>query len=600
MERLSNLFFISLALPILDEDSKTILTITKEDPDGLRLCLYYLQSIAHIIQYSTANIWPALASPCSLKLYWTRAEQGTKSTDSESDDFIQSNQVYLSTICLKLLRARRFFSVEYGDLNFRLNQISLSLLRQCLLGPLSASLIDNEIEIPLLEELIWSVKNGEYSLQSSIMEVILASFKTRLTKESSIKSPRRQKTLLRDAPKTASHLFVTTDVEEKQALSSIAPTFPTKLLDCLTLGLTSQNSRPVLDSWIEFLGHCLPLYEEGIFQILLPLVECFCNALTAVLSNVQSSFHDSEIETIDMVDPTIALLLNGLEQSLATAHECLTPEEAANMPAKTPEQQQTGFFGTMVSGVFNNETNRTKTMTANNRLTVLLCFKDAVRTCYSFWSWGDSSQDSPLRDSTATASFNYITLRLRNRTRRIFEHIFAAEPLECLEPLIELWQSHVEESMMPKAEAIFNLLSVLESSRPKNTIPAIFNAIYSRTNPTALEPSRKSTLTSSLADTVLAAFLVAYTKSLDDDAMDEIWNDCLTFLKDVLANPMPHRQTLARLLEFTAVLGEKVDNTTFGEQKRVRRELGVSYHHIISLSTINLDRIFSFAFLLRH
>ena len=549
-----------------------------EDPDGLKLCLYYLQSILHIIQYSTTNIWPALASSTPLKPSRTSTESDGQSKDSESEDFVHSNQVYLSSICINLLQARRFFPPEDYDLNFRLNQILLSLLRQFLLGPLSASLFDRVIEIPLLEELTWSVEHEECPLQSSIMEVILASFKMRLNKESSLKSPRRRKVPIHETPKTANHLSIATDAEEKQALSSIAPSLPGRLLDCLTLGLTSQNSRPVLDSWIAFLGHCLPLYEDGIFQILLPLVECFCNTLEAVLSRLQSSFDESDVEVNDMLDPTIALLLNGLEQSLATAHDCLTSEEVSHMPAKTPEQQQTGFFGTMVSGVFANETNKTKPMTANNRLTVLLCFKDAVRICYSLWSWSDSSQDSHPRHSTTTASFTYITLRLRNRTRRIFEHFFTAEPLECLEPLIELWQSYAEDNKMLKATAIFNLLSALENFKPKNTISAIFNAIYSRTNPGALEPSRKSTLTSTLSDTILAAFLVSYTKSLDDDAMAEIWDDCLRFLKDVLANPMPHRQTLARLLDFTALLGEKVGNTTFGEHQKRRRELGVGHH----------------------
>jgi hypothetical protein len=129
-----------------------------------------------------------------------------------------------------------------------------------------------------------------------------------------------------------------------------------------------------------------------------------------------------------------------------------------------------------------------------------------------------------------------------------------------------------------RSPIVFNLLQVLDGSRPKHTIPAIFNAIYSRTNPSALEPSRKSTLTSSLSDTDLVIFLVEYARSLEDDAMDEIWTDCMAFLKDLLANPFPHRQTLPSLLEFAAILGEKVDNTNFGEQRRMRRELGVSEH----------------------
>jgi hypothetical protein len=58
--------------------------------------------------------------------------------------------------------------------------------------------------------------------------------------------------------------------------------------------------------------------------------------------------------------------------------------------------------------------------------------------------------------------------------------------------------------------------------------------------------------------------------------MDEIWQDCMLFLRDVLANPLPHRQILPTLLEFTAVIGQKVDNTNFGEQRKMRRELAVS------------------------
>jgi hypothetical protein len=98
-------------------------------------------------------------------------------------------------------------------------------------------------------------------------------------------------------------------------------------------------------------------------------------------------------------------------------------------------------------------------------------------------------------------------------------------------------------------------------------------------------------LTSSLNDTDLVIFLVEYARSLEDDAMDEIWTDCMTFLKDLLANPFPHRQTLPSLLEFAAILGEKVDNTNFGEQRRMRRELGVSKLRFLGLLRLIKHRI---------
>lgn len=185
-------------------------------------------------------------------------------------------------------------------------------------------------------------------------------------------------------------------------------------------------------------------------------------------------------------------------------------------------------------------------------------------------------RDGDLHDSHSLASFQYASLRMRNRTRRMLEHVFAAEALECMETLVELWTKSQPSERGWEASSIIDLLHTLDGSRPKIAIPAIFNAIYSRTNPSALDPNRKSTLASNLSESDLVNFLVTYAKSLEDDVLEEIWTDCTMFLRDVLANPFPHRQILPRLMEFTAVLGEKMENTNYGEERRMRRELGVS------------------------
>jgi hypothetical protein len=161
---------------------------------------------------------------------------------------------------------------------------------------------------------------------------------------------------------------------------------------------------------------------------------------------------------------------------------------------------------------------------------------------------------------------------MRNRARRLLEHLFAAENLQCLETVIALWKQSIDGA---ESIQVFNMLSALEACRPKHCMPALFNAIYRRTGAGAVDTASKSTMTISLQDTDLVWFLVEYTRTLDDDAMDEIWQDCMVFLKDLLTNPFPHRQTLPNLLGFAALLGEKVDNTNFGEQRRMRKELGV-------------------------
>jgi hypothetical protein len=294
------------------------------------------------------------------------------------------------------------------------------------------------------------------------------------------------------------------------------------------------------------------------------------------------SFQQTEDWPQDRSEHVTIALLTGLETCIENAHERLIAEEANVPTVKSPDQAQ-GFFGNMVSGVFHSEGGQGRPNTANDRLTVLLCFQDAVRLCFSIWAWGAGDRGGTPPDSESIASFQYTSLRMRNRSRRILEHFFTAEALECLETLVEMWTKSDTET----ASLIFNLLHTLDGSSPKITIPAIFNAIYTRTNPSALEPSRKSSLTSSLSESELASFLVTYARSLDDDVLDEIWTDCTTFLRDVLSNPFPHRQILPRLIEFAAILGVKLENTTFGEDRRMRKELGVCFYTIDIYSVAN-------------
>ena len=444
-----------------------------------------------------------------------------------------------------------------------LHRTSISIISQIYQSPYATSLRDLEIEVQLMPRL----RTATPSLQSLILKGLFIALQLRLTRPrdepaSELKPP------VHPAQRSRLSLALNRDSMDNTP-PPIPP--PPQLIECLKYGFTSPASRLVLDDWVQFLIDVLPMFADTIFLNLLPLVECFCKEINATFEHLKSTFAKQEAEPEKSPESTLISLINGLEQILAKAHDRLMIQETQTSANKTPEIPQ-GFFSNVVSGVFSSEINQTRTPTANSRLTVLLCFQDTVRICFAIWSWGGFTQER--QDSTSASSFAYTSLRMRNRARRILEHLFAAEALECLETLAVTWAYASQEDV--QATAIMGLLNVLNGSKPKLTIPAIFNAVYSRTDPNALDPNRMSTLTSDLTDVDLVAFLVAYTTSLEDDAMDEIWQDCTLFLRDVLANPLPHRQILPTLLEFTAVIGQKVDNTTFGEQRKMRRELAVS------------------------
>ncbi|KAF2175619.1 hypothetical protein K469DRAFT_701649 [Zopfia rhizophila CBS 207.26] len=527
--------------------------------DDAKECLYYLKHILHILKRPSHYTWVTIAEEL--------APQANDAPPTKA--FLQE---WIARTCLKALSIKGKVADPQEDTNLQeLYKTAATIIFQIYQSPFASSLRDMELEVPLMARL----RTSGPSLQSLLLDVVLAALRIRLLTPVEERSADQKVSNLNT---TRSRLSLVIErASDEHEPQPIPP--PPQLVDCLKYGFSSPSSRLVLDDWVHFLAEVLPLFADTIFQNLLPLVECFCKQINTAFEQLKSIFNTPAANAEISPESTLISLINGLEQILAKAHDQLVIQETKSTVNKSPEQPQ-GFFGNMVSGVFSSDSNQTRTPTANNRLTVLLCFQDTVRICFSIWSWGGYSSEDGRHDPTSAASFGYTSLRMRNRARRILEHLFAAEALECLETLAVLWAHSNKDDV--QATAIMGLLNVLNGSKPKHTIPAIFNAVYSRTNPNALDPNRMSTLTSDLADIDLTAFLVDYTKSLEDDAMDEIWSDCTLFLRDVLANPLPHRQILPALLEFAAVIGQKVDNTNFGEQRKMRKELADLFTRILT------------------
>ncbi|KAJ9157302.1 Protein dopey [Pleurostoma richardsiae] len=535
------------------------------EQDDLDLALYYLRTLSNVFRWAPDAIWGVLATRAiSIEHHPSLA----RITGGESDVTFQR---FFLQICMRCITSSRH--PEDVEVKTRANQLArtaLTVLHQILLSPYPEPLASLHLEDILIDRLVQALHGPDPYVQVLLLDVVFASLKLReMIPVELPSSPSREKRAMSIDPSKSVRLSLS-----GESSTPNHPPPPASLVKCLQAGLASPNSRPVLESWISFLTECLPFYTDSIFQVLIPLVETLCAEISRTFTTLQQTFMDAESNSAEVAsapESTLISLLNGLEQVLAKSHERLLAEEARAHVVKSPDQQQS-FFGNMVSGVFATDAPQSRSATANDRLTVLLAFQDAVRICFTIWSWGQGSV-AAVQDATSAASFTYTSLRMRNRARRLLEHLFAAETLHCLETVIEIWRNALASPDSSRYTEVFNLLPALDGSRPKHTIPAIFNAIYSRTNPAALDPSRKSSLTVELQDTDIAIFLVDYARSLEDDAMDEIWQDCLTFLRDLLGNPFPHRQTLPSLLEFAAILGEKVDNTNFGEQRKMRREL---------------------------
>ena len=546
---------------MMSNDPNTRADTMDGDIDDSPECLHYLHQLCYIVKISSEQIWITLAGA-------TITISKKKSDESE----VISLQAFLVQMSLQVLKAKEGSPGPYTSyLAPQIRRVALKLLQLIFGGPYASPLRELEIETPLLDMLIQVVEEQDTDLQPQLLDIIVSASKLRVHQTTQSVRLRKQ---ARASSIISRPSFQNERTDDEQSTNSTVQP-PSQLIESVRAGFSSRSNRFYLDEWVNFLTEILVIYEDTIFQNLIPLVECFCKQISMVFDTLKLVFVKSNTTQETSPEPTLISLFNGLEQILARAHERLLAEETKTAGVKSPEQPQS-FFGNMVTGILSPEITQSRSPTANSRLAVLLSFQDTVRISFSIWSWAGYSQDDATLDTSSAATFGYTSLRMRNRARRILEHLFAAEPLECLETLAMIWCRSSEEQEAPP----FGLLHVLDGSRPKNTIPAMFNAIYSRTSPSALEQTRISTLTSELSEIELVRFLIGYTNSIEDDAMDEIWSDCMTFLRDVLSNPMPHRQILPGLLEFTIVLAQKLDNTSFGDQRRMRRELSVSEQQI--------------------
>ena len=363
---------------------------------------------------------------------------------------------------------------------------------------------------------------------------------------------------------------------------------PSELLMCLLIKLRSIELDG-LKKTVQTLCYLLPLTGQSVFEHLIPVTETFCKRLEGDFAIFAGAFTPSP-QSLPIVNgnhkiasssdlygasSTMALdegileLLAGLEYLLARAHEVLTDRETSDT-AKSPDHDRGLFKSTVSLDQLDTETKQLRSSIASNYLTLNLCFKDCIYVCCSIWFWC-SGEVSIATESRS--SYRYFSARLRNRSRRILEHFIEAEPQECIELLIELWVTKVKTGEQKIADQIFRLLQTLPGARPRMLIPYVARAVSRRTASTIGDRLQQPTASSGVSLSELGAFVIDYVRNLEDDLLDEIWGSGITLLRDVLLNPMAHRQMLVQMLELISCIGTKMENTNFGEVTKMRREL---------------------------
>lgn len=503
-----------------------------------------------------------------------QVENGTISANEASPDpGNRSYQMALVGVCLEALKRQNLPRLsQLSSSASELSCTALLILLELLQGPYSDRLAKLELELDCLARLTGTqLKYLDAALQIHLLNVTFAALKLRILQ---VAHHPTEMDVRQSAQDNTGSLKLSYHGELDETTFPTVPALPlAQLLRALRSGLSAPEARSTVKQWIQFLIDCLPLFGREIYQVLIPMTELLCREVRDAFDSLRAAFVGSTTQSGPSPDHAILSLLEGLEQMLATAHDQLVADQLKEGALKSPENRQ-GFFGSMFSA----DSSLPRTPTANDRLTVILSFQDAVRICYTIWSFGNLKEPTTQYLNFSKLSLKYSTHRLRSKARKMLEHLFRAEPLECLEALIGLWRHREDDSSRnePTSFDLFAaLLHVLDGSQPRTTLPVIFKSLYTRTNPGALESSEASSMTVNLRATDIISFMLVYVSTLEDDAVNEVWIDSLTFLRDISANYLPHRSILPGLVRFAAILSQKLGNTTFGDQKKYRRDISV-------------------------
>lgn len=377
-------------------------------------------------------------------------------------------------------------------------------------------------------------------------------------------------------------------------------------IEYLIFSLGYIRNMLVFKYWVKLLVDNLLNLSDCIFQVLIPLTETICSKIMTFFDLIRvqlgekqnSTVYRNALANVDNVDQAIGFLMNALEELLNYSHMYLSASEVKPKTASKSIANDPGFLTSVMSGVFSVESPENISFEESNRFTVLLSFESTAKTCFDLWLWGEektimtkftpsgskksdvfsiySSGKRSISELDSSKSTEYIASKVKFKSRRLLEKLYQAEPLQVLHTLMI--------NDLKFSSSLFRVLHILDNSRPQLTIPHIFDSIHIRLNPESLKNNHKSSLNNKFSEKKLGIFLVEYLKSLDATMIEDIYGEVINFLKDINTAPSQYRAALPYILRFVSILTDKLSKVKFGEQRKVRKEIGDYYLKILSFT----------------
>ncbi|OQO08069.1 hypothetical protein B0A48_06862 [Cryoendolithus antarcticus] len=518
-----------------------------------------LQQIESILRHANNPIWQSLMSLPNF-------------TRPDSPD--QSMVAWLTTECAGLIGKPLVLSSA--------KETAISILDAALHGPefIRTQIQTLDLADVILQCVLDTLSNDEDETRGRLLDLALSAMTLR---QSDLSSKHDDESLRRSSVATQREPSLISRDPSQLHVRTTGAAVSSKLLATLKAGFAAGSARRHMDVWLDFLTSSLHFFGDGLITVLIPLVDMFCAQLTAACIHLRTFYLNTENTPELAPDVVILWLLDGLDIVLAEAHDFNIGSMDQISTRSLSEAAQGGPSSTSSKA----QGSSTGINTANSRLTLVLALKDAAAMAMDVWLWSAQAIDVYANIHSSLTASN-TAVRLRSRSRSMLEQIYTVQTLETIEVMIHKW---CHATKPHHSASVLSLLQAMTPARPRSILPATLNAVCSRCHSGPASPTRQSSLTTELTAAEILSFLAAYLGTVDADATDEIWPDCTAFMRDVLSNPMPFRQVLPGLLWIASILAEHLANTNYGDQRKMRRELGDLFQRLLAACSATLPSV---------
>ena len=517
-----------------DNDNPYSLEMFSIVAEEYTLLAHALQVWINLLEFTDLSILESLSHLEPPPLFWAEKMQNS------GDTYI----VLLAKICLAVLSNEESSELpaEYLAKSHAaklLKMLSDHLERSQLTQPLS-----------LLEAtLILLDKPKSNAVSSSRREIILLSILT------SLLTPKKW------------YRLIASDIEQKQELSRPLSDHSQSINLSLVMKLfkerIARSSDQVLNAYISLLLESIEPLSKTFLNYLLPLTSAVTNEIEEKSSLISESLLQIPYTLQTLPLDRLSMLCHAIKEILIKAHGIASVERSA-VVNKDKSSGDGTFLDNVMSGVFTVETPESRSSSANDRFTVVLCLQDAMRAMYTVWDLACNLEST--RDGI---SCQMIALDLKTLCTDLYSQFARFHLQECVETLVQCYLTSNSK----------NAISFVSSSTAVTSVDltkVITGSVTMRVNKQFSEHEYLSS-TISVDPSTFISFLHDFYFKLTLEVVYTNLTPVIAFLRDVTMNLPKYYPLYSSLLQFYCFLCSKVSQNDSKDIRKPRKELLVRH-----------------------